>query len=214
VPVNTNAWNRLRYTFWAPVYDILGRGLDRQRRLSLALLDLRPGERLLLVGAGTGAELPHVPPGVAVLATDLTPAMLRRARGKAGPGSLLAVMDGHALALGDAAFDAAALHLVLAVIPDPARCLRETARVVRPGGRVCVFDKFVPDGEAPSALRRLGNLFTSPLFTDITRSLGAILAAAGPSFRVERDEPALLGRTYRRVLLRRPANGAPGGPAA
>jgi len=72
-------WNRSRYTLWAPIYDFVAR-FGRQRRRSLALLDLRPGERVLLVGAGTGSDLPLIPPDVEVLATDLTPAMLDRAR--------------------------------------------------------------------------------------------------------------------------------------
>ena len=101
--------------------------MDRKRRDSLALLDPRPGERLLIVGAGTGADLPHLPGGCTVLATDLTPAMLRgRARGARG--THLVVMDGHQLAVPDGAFDGVVLHLVLAVIPDPVRCLREAAR--------------------------------------------------------------------------------------
>ena len=69
--------------------------MDRKRRDSLALLDPKPGERLLIVGAGTGADLPHLPAGCTVLATDLTPAMLRRARPRAREGTHLVVMDGH-----------------------------------------------------------------------------------------------------------------------
>ena len=62
-------WNRIRYTLWAPAYDLVA-GLGRQRRRSLGLLALRPGERVLLIGAGTGADLPFLPAGVEALATD------------------------------------------------------------------------------------------------------------------------------------------------
>ena len=47
--LNTNRWNRLRYTFWAPFYDLVGWGFDGRRRESLRLLDPRPGERVLVV---------------------------------------------------------------------------------------------------------------------------------------------------------------------
>lgn len=47
---NTNAWNRRRYSWWAPVYDLVGWHFDARRRRSLALLGLCPGERVLLVG--------------------------------------------------------------------------------------------------------------------------------------------------------------------
>ena len=72
-------WNRIRYTLWAPFYDLVV-GFGSQRRRSIELLSLQPGDRVLIVGAGTGADLPFLPPGVVGLATDLTPAMLERAR--------------------------------------------------------------------------------------------------------------------------------------
>jgi ubiquinone/menaquinone biosynthesis C-methylase UbiE len=199
--IESNAWNRLRYTVWAPFYDLAGRGFDPFRRRSLQLLDLRAGERLLLVGAGTGGDLPYVPAGVRAVATDLTPAMLERARPKAAA-ARLAVMDGHRLAVRPDAFDAAALHLILAVIPDPAACLRETARAVRPGGRIVVFDKFVRGGRAPWALRAL-NAFTRVLATDITRGFEDILERSGAPLAVEQDVPAFARGLFRYLLLRR-----------
>jgi len=202
-----NAWNRIRYSLWSPFYDLVARALRPARRRSIALLDPRPGERILIVGAGTGEDLPLLPEGVQVLATDLTPAMLARARSKARPGQELRVMDGQALALEDGTFDAVILHLILAVIPDPGRCLREAARVLRPGGRIAVFDKFVPDGAQPSRGRRALNLVTAALFTSITRRLGDILTAAAVPLVVVRDEPVAFGGAFRVIVLRKPGNG-------
>jgi phosphatidylethanolamine/phosphatidyl-N-methylethanolamine N-methyltransferase len=196
------SWNRLRYTLWAPFYDLVAR-FRRQRRRSIALLGLRPGERVLVVGAGTGADLPLIPPGVEVLATDLTPAMLARARPRVRTGIELRVMDGQALDLPKESFDAVILHLIVAVIPDPAACLREASRVLKPGGRIAVFDKFLPDGERPSAARRLANVVTGTLFTDINRRLGEILERSGAPLTIEHDEPALLGGAFRILLLRK-----------
>lgn len=199
--IESNAWNRLRYSVWAPFYDLVGRRFDRHRRESLARLALRAGDRLLLVGAGTGDDLPYVPAGVRTVATDLTPAMLERARPRAG-GARLAVMDGHRLAVRDDAFDAAALHLILAVIPDPAACLRETARAVRPGGRIVVFDKFVKGERIPFALRAL-NRVTRVLATEITRRFEDILARSAAPLVVEEDVPAAARGLFRYVVLRR-----------
>lgn len=203
--LNTNVLNRLRYTLWAPAYDLVGRRFDPLRRRSIELLALKPGERVLIVGGGTGCDLPLLPHGVQVVCTDLTPAMLEKARRHARPQIEFAVMDAHALEFEDGSFEAAILHLILAVIPDSARCLSEAARVVKPGGRIVVFDKFVPDRESVPLWRRAANLATNLLATDITRRLGDILAASGAPLRVAHDEPVGATGFFRLVLLRKDA---------
>ena len=200
-----NAFNRLRYTLWSPGYDVVGRRFDRLRQRSITMLGLAPGERVLLIGAGTGADLPYLPDGVEAMVTDLTPAMLARARSHARPGVEFAVMDGQALELPDASFDAVILHLILAVIPDPVRCLREAARVLKPGGRIAVMDKFLGDGARASLIRRIANVVTGLLATEINRRFGDIMSGAGTSLRVVHDEPATLGGFFRIVLLQKPA---------
>jgi ubiquinone/menaquinone biosynthesis C-methylase UbiE len=202
--INTNRWNRLRYTFWAPVYDRLVGSFERARADSLRLLDLQPRDRVLIVGAGTGADLPLLPAGCSVLATDLTPAMLRTGRSRLRPGIRLALMDGQRLAASTAAFDAVVLHLILAVIPDPVRCLQEASRALRPGGRIVVFDKFVRGGRVPFAVR-LVNPLARVLFTEMTREFEAILAGSGAPLAVAHDQAAFFGGLYRSLLLRKTA---------
>ena len=200
--VETNAWNRIRYTIWAPVYDMVGRRFDGRRRESVRLLDLEPGERVLVVGAGTGADLPYIPDGCVTIATDLTPAMLKRARARLRQRMSLAIMDGQGLAVRSASFDAVVLHLIVAVIPDPVRCLREATRVLRPGGRMVVFDKFARTRRARPALR-LVNLVTRTLVTDVTRNFEDILERSGAVLRIDVDKPALFGGLFRHILLRK-----------
>jgi ubiquinone/menaquinone biosynthesis C-methylase UbiE len=198
--VPSNAWLRFRYSFWAPHYDRVTKFPDERRR-SIELLDLRPGERLVVIGCGTGADLPLIPLGIEVLAVDLTPAMIRQAMAHARPGIEFRVMDGMALDLPDGSFDAAILHMVLEVIPDPARCLAEAARVLRVGGRLAVFDKFLPEGERPGPLRRAGLALLDFVFTSTNRRMGEILARSGAPFAVERDDPSV--GSYRHLILRR-----------
>jgi len=196
----SNTWLRFRYSFWAPHYDRVTK-LYPQRRRSIGLLDLKPGERLIVIGCGTGADLPFIPEDVQVLATDLTPAMLRQAQVHARPGIDFRAMDGMALDLPGGSFDAAILHMVLEVIPDPVRCLREAARVLRPGGRLAVFDKFLPDGDRPGLLRKAGLALLDFVFTSTNRRMGEILSRSGAPFTVEHDEPSV--GSYRHLLLRR-----------
>ena len=195
-----NAWQRFRYTIWAPFYDRVTK-LHRERRRSIELLGLKPGERVLIIGCGTGADIPFLPADVHVLATDLTPAMLRQAEAHARPGVEFRVQDGHALDLPDGSFDAAILHMVLEVIPDPAQCLREAARVLRSGGRIAVFDKFLPDGHRPGPLARLGLALLDLVFTSTNRRMGEILERAAAPLEVACDEPSV--GAYRHVVLRR-----------
>ena len=112
----------------------------------------------------------------------------------------LRVGDAQALQLDDGAFDAVVLNLILSVVPDPARCMSEAIRVLRPGGRIVIFDKFLPDGTEPTWGRRLANLVATGLGTDLNRRLGDILS--GLPCEVVHDEPSILDGMYRVVLLR------------
>jgi ubiquinone/menaquinone biosynthesis C-methylase UbiE len=113
--------------------------------------------------------------------------------------------DGHALAVRTRAFDAVVLHLILAVIPDPVRCLQEAARSLRPGGRIAVFDKFVRARRPPLVLRVL-NPVANLLFTDVTRSFEDILERSGAPLVVDHEEPALLSGLFRHIVLRKAAD--------
>jgi ubiquinone/menaquinone biosynthesis C-methylase UbiE len=205
--INTNQWNMVRYSVAAPIYDYTVRILEPYRSQSIALLDLKPGERVLLVGAGTGADLPYFPEGVEIVATDLTPGMIQRLEARArtlGRPVTCRVMDGQALDLPDESFDAVVLHLILSVIPDPLACIREVYRVLKPGGRVMVLDKFLDDQAKLSWARRALNLFTNLMFSDINRRLREIVAVTpltqGREIRL--DHPLLLARLgYKIVLL-------------
>jgi phosphatidylethanolamine/phosphatidyl-N-methylethanolamine N-methyltransferase len=200
-------WNRLRYTVWAPAYDAIVRaaGFDTARRLSIERLRLASGDRVLIVGAGTGLDLDFLPSNVDVTAIDVTPAMLRHLeRRTAGTGRSVAtrIMDARQLAFPDSSFDAVVMHLILAVMPQPERGLREAVRVLKPGGRIAVFDKFLGDDERPSLKRRLLNAIAKPLFSDLNRRLGPLIS--GTRLVTEHDEPVAFGGTYRVVTLMKP----------
>lgn len=116
---------------------------------SLALLALRPNERVLELGCGTGAFLPAlarvVGPGGAVVGVDHAAGFLAEARRRveaAGVGDRVELEAADALALSfpDGGFDAAHCERVLMHLDDPEAALRELRRVLRPGGRVVVAE--------------------------------------------------------------------------
>ena len=200
-------WNRLRYTVWAPAYDLIANaaGFDAARRLSIERLRLTPGNRVLIVGAGTGLDLPYLQSDTDVTAVDVTPAMLKRFEQRAAierRSVTTRIMDARHLAFPDSSFDAVLMHLILAVMPEPERGVREAVRVLKPGGRIAVFDKFLRDEERASLKRRLLNAIAKPLFSDLNRRLGPLVA--GTPLAIEHDEPVAFGGAYRAVTLVKP----------
>jgi phosphatidylethanolamine/phosphatidyl-N-methylethanolamine N-methyltransferase len=199
-------WNRLRYTIWAPWYDALVAAADfgAARRRSIGRLALADGDRVLIVGAGTGLDLDYLSAGLSITAIDVTPAMLHRLRRRAerlGLAVQIQTADARQLPFASDSFDAVLLHLVLAVMPQPDQGLREVERVVRPGGRVSVFDKFLRDDQRPSMMRRLLNPVMKLLFTDMNRRLGPLLQ--GTDLVIEHDEPAAFGGFFRIIALKK-----------
>lgn len=109
-------------------------------------LALKPGERLLDVGCGLGdaSRALSVDLGASgeVVGVDGSEVMITHARLRAEGNECpmrFAVGDAGALDA-DGEFDAVRSERMLQWVPDPARAVAEMARVVRPGGRVCVID--------------------------------------------------------------------------
>ena len=125
-------------------YETAFEGLSSQYAADVVgLLDLRPGERVIDVAAGTGAfSLLAAQAGAEVLATDFAPGMIARLRERLGAAQLSGiraeVMDGQSLEVPDATFDVSVSVLGLIFFPDIGRGLAELRRVLRMGGRSAV----------------------------------------------------------------------------
>jgi phosphatidylethanolamine/phosphatidyl-N-methylethanolamine N-methyltransferase len=201
----TNGWNRFIYRLWAPVYDaLLASFFLPGRKRALELLALQPGERVLLVGVGTGADLPLLPEAVEATGVDISPEMLARANSRLPvPGCAVTLLLGDAqqLLVKEALFDAIIFNLILSVIPDGAGCLRENLRALKPDGRAVVFDKFLPENGNLGLGRRFLNVFSTLLGTDITRRFGDILSGSG--WEIVRSEASILHGIYRVIILKR-----------
>lgn len=197
--------NRLRYNLYAPIYDAAGALFSAARREALNRLALVPGEKLLIIGCGTGLDLDFIPPGVEVTGLDVSAGMLAQARRRAARSGLtvnLLVGDARSLPFTDASFDAIILHPILAVAPEPEIVAREAARVLRPSGRVSVFDKFLHADSRPSVLRSILNAPARWFFSDLNRQVEPLLLPAG--LQIVADSPSGFGGRYRRLLALKP----------
>jgi ubiquinone/menaquinone biosynthesis C-methylase UbiE len=193
---------RHTYTLIAPLYDVFLSSVTRAtRRANLARLPAEPA-RVLLTGVGTGLDLPLLPEQHSYTGLDLTHAMLRRAVSQSRRLDFCGVQgDAQSLPFADASFDHVVLHLILAVVPDPAACLRETARVLAPGGNVLIFDKFLRAGQR-APLRRLLNPLVRRVATRFDVVFEDVLRQT-PELILEHDQPALAAGWFRRIRLRR-----------
>lgn len=127
------------------VYEAIFEPLtDAFARRALEHLNLHSGDRLIDVGAGSGgAALIAAQHGAHVLCIDASERMVARIRQRAASRPLSGrveaqAMDGMALALPEASFDAALSIFGVILFPDAGSGMREIARVLRPGGRVAV----------------------------------------------------------------------------
>ena len=109
----------------------------------LEWLSVPSGEAWLDVGCGTGAltqaVIERAAPG-RIVGIDPSDGFLAHARARCADGrARFQTGDAQALPFADRSFDAVASGLVLNFVPDPAKAMREMARVAAPGGCVAVY---------------------------------------------------------------------------
>lgn len=192
---------KFTYTLIAPFYDLVARrAFAKARRASLEQLPRHGHSDILLSGIGTGLDLPYLAPCHRYAALDLNRAMLARGLARAGALDIGWTQgDSMNLPFGNASFDYAVLHLILAVVPDPAQALRETARVVKPGGGILILDKFLKPGDR-APLRRLLSPLAAAVATRTDVVFEEVLAQTA-GLEVRLDQPALAGGWFRHIRL-------------
>ncbi|MGV9210772.1 demethylmenaquinone methyltransferase [Micromonospora sp. RB23] len=174
---------------------VLAFGQDRSwRRATRAALGLRPGERVLDVGAGTGVSTRELAQsGAYAVGADLSLGMLQVGK-RVRPEVPLLAGDALRLPFADASFDAVTISFALRNVNDTDAALRELARVTRPGGRLVVCEFSTP----------VNPVFRTVYLSYLMRSLPVVARAVSSnpdayvylaeSVRAWPDQAALAGR--------------------
>src|SRR3954451_21516503 len=163
-------------------YDLVfGPTLHPGRVNAIKRMGIKPGDRVLEVGVGTGINSALYPKDCSVTGIDLSSSMLEKARERVARRGVrnvrLLQMDAASLKFADDSFDIVYAPYVISVVPDPVAVTREMRRVCRPGGRIVILNHF-----------RSSNL----LMARIERMISPLTVHIG--FKSDLDLPAFLAQ--------------------
>ena len=176
----------------ARLYDLC-EGSDLRRGVHKKALFRRIRGRTLFLAIGTGLDIRHLPIGPAITAIDISNAMLEKSRGRAEAfaGELRLVQaDAVGLCFRDASFDTIVTSCTMCSVPDPARALKELYRVLRPGGRLLMFEHVRSANPVLGAVLDLMTVVTRRRGTEMNRH--TLSAAMKAGFRILAVEPIFL----------------------
>jgi len=199
-----NSWNKFIYKIGSPIYDkFFNSGIFLiARKQIFQSIPFNNQQRILFVGVGTGADLELINHNdLHITAIDYSPDMLEKARKKFEHSTITFLeMDAQKMEFENESFDFIVASLILSVVPDATKCFQEMTRVLKPEGRIIVFDKFVPKNKKLSLSKSLLRPIISLLGTDIGRSFEEILPE---NIVVEEDTPIMLNGMYRKIIIRK-----------
>ena len=164
-------------------YDLVfGPTLHPGRVDAIKRMGIKPGDRVLEVGVGTGINVDLYPTDCAVTGIDLSSSMLEKARERVARKGVrnvrLLQMDAANLKFADDSFDIVYAPYVISVVPDPVAVTREMHRVCRPGGRIVILNHFRSKARLGAWLERIIAPFTLYLGFKSDLDLPAFLVQA------------------------------------
>ena len=172
------------YEKLSKVYDVIfGPTLHPGRLVAIERMGIRPGDRILEVGVGTGINTSLYPRNCHMTGVDLSSSMLEKARERVAREGLrnvrLLEMDAQNLTFADDSFDIVYAPYLVSVVPDPVQVAREMKRVCRPGGKIMILNHFRSASPVMSRMERAISPLTVHIGFKSDLDLPAFLAQAG-----------------------------------
>jgi phosphatidylethanolamine/phosphatidyl-N-methylethanolamine N-methyltransferase len=142
------------------MYDFLFERIFHPGRVAaVQLLDVKPNERVLEVGIGTGLNLPLYPQDCHLVGIDLSRPMLSKAEEKVNEYGMdnvtIQEMDASKLEFPDAHFDHVLATYVISAVPEPVQVLREIKRVCKKKGHIVILNHFKSENPVVGTLEEL-----------------------------------------------------------
>jgi demethylmenaquinone methyltransferase/2-methoxy-6-polyprenyl-1,4-benzoquinol methylase len=182
--------------------DLMSAGVHRLwKRFTLALANLRPGQRALDVAGGTGDLAAGMARAVGerglVVLTDINAAMLERGRDRLLNDGLVGNVrcvqaNAERLPFPDGSFDCVTIGFGLRNVTDKAAALASMRRVLRPGGQLLVLEFSHPSTPGLKSLYDTYSFRVLPLIGRVVAGDAASYRYLAESIRMHPDQHTLL----------------------
>ena len=155
-----------KYDQVAKVFDFFRKGDMRRWGLAQKNLFQKMQGKVLHIGVGTGMEIINFPSDLDITCIDLSPQMLERAlwRAKQYQGEIrFCLMNSESLAFPDNTFDTLVTVCVFCTVSHPVAGLKECRRVLKPEGKLLMFEHVMSKNLIYGLSLKFMSLFTSAL---------------------------------------------------
>jgi len=153
------------------------------RETAIELLDIKPKQKLLEVGVGTGLTLPVYPRTAKVIGVDISASMLKEAEELIAEKKLKHVtvkqMDATSLQFADNSFDGVLGNLFISATSFPRESLLEMKRVCKPGGMIVLMNHFKSEHKVIGALETAFNPVAQKIGFKSNLEMGPLLESVG-----------------------------------
>jgi len=171
-------WDKL-----APRFDTMAaKGAEERWAPFKTALFANMDGKILFLALGTGLDIPHFPTGKDITAIDISPKMVEEAKERlaAYDGKITGeVMDVHELTFEPESFDQIYTSCTFCSVPQPVEGLKALYRVLKPGGKLFMFEhtgsRFYPFKPMMDLMTQL----TRRIGPDMNRTTVANVRAAG-----------------------------------